>query len=294
MDTEAVIRYMAVHNFLVNDDSYTGMMVHNYYLYEKDGKLAMIPWDYNLAFGGMSATNAASAVNTPINDLVSSMGGFGASGGSDRPMAAWIMNSEKAMAQYHAFYQTFMDEVFNSGWFEAEFDRGAAMIDPYVKNDREPFCTYEQYQTASATLREFCLRRAESICGQLDGSIPATSAGQRNGTALVDASDLDVSAMGSMNGGGGFGGPGGGERPGRTERAGQSRASEKSVPTGSVQPSGSGEENSRPTGDFGGFPGMNVQTQSKTTQQEKLNWLLGCTALLAAAVTAALCKKTWQ
>ncbi len=293
VDTDAVIRYMAVHNFLVNDDSYTGMMVHNYYLYEKDGKLAMIPWDYNLAFGGMSATSANSAVNTPIDDLVSSMGGFGSSGGSDRPMAAWIMNSEEAMAQYHAFYQTFMDEVFNSGWFEEEFDRVTAMIDPYVKNDREPFCTYEEYQTASATLRAFCLRRAESICGQLDGSIPATSAGQRNSTALVDASDLDVSAMGSMNGGG-FGGPGGGERPGRTERTDRPDASENPVPTRSVQPAGSGDENSRPTGDFGGFPGMNVQTQSQTTQQEKQNWLIGCTALLIVAVGIVMCKKSWQ
>lgn len=30
-------------------------MIHNYYLYEEDGQLSMIPWDYNLAFGGFSA-----------------------------------------------------------------------------------------------------------------------------------------------------------------------------------------------------------------------------------------------
>src|SRR5699024_10997211 len=50
VDIEQVIRYFVVHNFVCNDDSYTGMMVHNYYLYEKDGQLAMIPWDYNLGF----------------------------------------------------------------------------------------------------------------------------------------------------------------------------------------------------------------------------------------------------
>ena len=32
VNKDEVIRYMAVHNFLCNDDSYTGMMVHNYYL----------------------------------------------------------------------------------------------------------------------------------------------------------------------------------------------------------------------------------------------------------------------
>ena len=31
---------------------YTGMMVHNYYLYEEKGNLTILPWDYYLGFGG--------------------------------------------------------------------------------------------------------------------------------------------------------------------------------------------------------------------------------------------------
>ena len=54
LDTEEVLRYFVVHNFVVNGDSYTGSMLHNYYLYQEDGKLAMLPWDYNLAFGSFS------------------------------------------------------------------------------------------------------------------------------------------------------------------------------------------------------------------------------------------------
>lgn len=82
VDTDSVIRYMAVHNFLCNGDSYTGMMAHNYYLYEENGVLSMIPWDYNLGYGGFSGDNATSTVNTTISRLVS-MGND-----SDRPMAA--------------------------------------------------------------------------------------------------------------------------------------------------------------------------------------------------------------
>ena len=44
---------MAVHEFVVNLDSLSGNMAHNYYLYENDGQLNIIPWDYNLSFGGM-------------------------------------------------------------------------------------------------------------------------------------------------------------------------------------------------------------------------------------------------
>ena len=34
-----MIRYFVVHNFVCNFDSYTGSMIHNYYLYEEDGQL---------------------------------------------------------------------------------------------------------------------------------------------------------------------------------------------------------------------------------------------------------------
>ena len=42
IDVDAVLRYMVVHNFVVNGDSYTGNMIHNYYLYEENGQLSMM------------------------------------------------------------------------------------------------------------------------------------------------------------------------------------------------------------------------------------------------------------
>ena len=44
VNVEEVIRYFVVHNFVCNFDSYTGSMIHNYYLYEEEGQLSMIPW----------------------------------------------------------------------------------------------------------------------------------------------------------------------------------------------------------------------------------------------------------
>lgn len=71
LDTDEVLRYFVAHNFVVNGDSYTGSMIHNYYLYEQDGKLAMIPWDYNLAFGTFQSNDADSAVNDDIDAVLS-------------------------------------------------------------------------------------------------------------------------------------------------------------------------------------------------------------------------------
>ncbi|MEK5233956.1 CotH kinase family protein [Lysinibacillus sp. FSL K6-0232] len=52
IDVDEMLRYFAVNTALVNLDSYQGMTKHNYYLYEQNGVFSIIPWDYNLAFGG--------------------------------------------------------------------------------------------------------------------------------------------------------------------------------------------------------------------------------------------------
>lgn len=201
VDADAVIRYLVVHNFLCNGDSYTGQLVHNYYLYESDGVLSMIPWDYNLAFGGfsMSGSDAASTVNSPIDSPVAS------DELSDRPMVAWIFGNETYVAQYHALYAEFLETAVHSGWLADEIDRLVALLKPYVEADENAFYTADTFEPAVAALEEFCTLRAESIAGQLEGSIPSTTEAQRaDSTALVDASGVSLTDMGDF--GGGFGG----------------------------------------------------------------------------------------
>lgn len=91
VDTDEVIRYFVAHNFVMSYDSYTGSMLHNYYLYENDGKLSMIPWDYNLAFGAFGGGGGGS------------FGGFGGKGGkggsAEAPDTASDGSSTSAPAQ---------------------------------------------------------------------------------------------------------------------------------------------------------------------------------------------------
>lgn len=55
IDVDEMLRYFAVNTALVNLDSYQGNMKHNYYLYENSGVFSIIPWDYNMSFGGFGA-----------------------------------------------------------------------------------------------------------------------------------------------------------------------------------------------------------------------------------------------
>lgn len=226
VDIEEVIRYFVVHNFLCNGDSYTGQMIHNYYLYEKNGQLSMIPWDYNLAFGTFQGSDASSSVNSPIDTPVS--GNM-----SDRPMIAWIFDNEKYTDLYHELF----NEFISSNSFSELIADTANMIDKYVKKDPTKFCTYDEYQKGVTAINDFCRLRSESVKGQLNGMIPSTTDGQSaDNSALIDTSSLNVSDMGTMNNGGFGGGPGGNpfDRTGKEKNNAVSSATIKN--TGNMQP----------------------------------------------------------
>ena len=156
------------------------------------GLLSMLPWDYNLAFGGfMGSSDAEALVNWSIDDPTS------VGDTESRPMLAWIFESEEYTELYHAAFAEFIESVFTSGEFERLFDETVELISPYVERDPTKFCTYEEFELGAETLREFCLLRAESIGYQLAGE-----------DVTVDASGLDISAMGSMNNTAGGGGKG--------------------------------------------------------------------------------------
>ncbi len=58
---------------------------------------------------------------------------------------------------------------FESGYFEDMLDEVSSMIRGYVKRDTTAFCSYEDHLKAVDTIRDFCLLRAESVRGQLNG-----------------------------------------------------------------------------------------------------------------------------
>ena len=196
MDVDNLLRYMAVHVFSVNEDSLSGMMAHNYYLYEYNGQLNIIPWDYNLALGGMSGSSATSVVNEAIDNAFAGTDFFDT-----------LMEDETYHAQYYEYLRRLVDEYINGGGFDEFYNRVRGQIDALVEADPNAFYSYDEYLEAAETLYELVKLRGESISGQLDGTIPSTSAEQSGSDALIDASHIDLEVMGSMDigGGGGFG-----------------------------------------------------------------------------------------
>ena len=261
VDVEEVIRYFVVHNFVCNFDSYTGSMIHNYYLYEKDGQMSMIPWDYNLAFGGFQgAQNASSLINYPIDTPVS--------GGTvdSRPMLAWIFASDGYTEEYHELFSEFIEEYFGSDYIPNLIESTKEMIAEYVEKDPTKFCTYDEFESGVTALKKFCTLRAESISGQLNGTIPSTSDGQTaDSSSLIMAEGLNISNMGTMNNGGGSADGKAQSNTAQTKSAADNTntTNDKSfsqTPPNNSESSSDGTDNSTnsdgsvPTGGFGGTP----------------------------------------
>ena len=241
LDVDQMLRYIAANVVVLNDDSYFGNMLHNYYLYENNGVLSMLPWDYNLAFGAfeMGGNNdATSLVNRAIDDVVSS-GKL-----EERPLLAAALSTEEYKEQYHKYLQNLIEGYFESGTFETTIQQLKKMISSYVKEDPTAFYTYDEFETGVDTLVKFISARVESIKKQLSGEIPATSADRNgDGYTLVDGSDITVSDMGTFMGG--KGGPGG--MQGQNPEGMQSPQGEQGQKAEEMQPS-EGEQGQNPEG----------------------------------------------
>ncbi|PJN87528.1 CotH kinase family protein, partial [Bacillus sp. mrc49] len=64
LDVDEMLRYFAANTALVNLDHYQGDKKHNYYLYEENGVFSILPWDYNMSFGGYSGGGGRRAEGT--------------------------------------------------------------------------------------------------------------------------------------------------------------------------------------------------------------------------------------
>ena len=237
LNIDEIIRYFVVHNYICNGDSYTGSIIHNYYLYEQDGKLSMIPWDYNLAFGTFQSSDASGMINDPIDTPMS------ISDASDRPMFGWIMNQEDYLNLYHEYFAEFLENIDIISIINAAYEN----IAPYVERDPTAFCEPEDFETAVKVLREFCALRSESVRGQLSGVIPSTKTGQsENSENLIDASGITLSDMGNMGHNGDPGGNRGGgwNNMNNMGRGGMNRGAEADRENaGNTQINGETEEN---------------------------------------------------
>ena len=208
-DVDEILRYLAVHTFVVNLDSYSSEMAQNYYIYEYDGVLQILPWDYNYAWGAFQGGSSSGTVNFPVDTPVSGVEM------SERPLISKLLANEEYLARYHEYLLKLVKGYFTDGKFDGIINDLDSLIGEYVKSDPTAFFTYDEYKTALEQFKLIGKLRAESVGGQINGTVPSTTEEQsQSPDKLIDASEVSMNALGSGGGGnmGGFGGFEKGER----------------------------------------------------------------------------------
>ena len=136
---DEVLRYFTVQVFVMNWDSYLGHTGHNYFLYEENGILSILPWDYNLAFGtyalGMtdSIKDPNILINYPINTPAEGKIML------NRPLYHNLMKHEEYFARYHAYFDKLLSEYFESGQFAVTLRQTEKLIALMFKKIPPPF-----------------------------------------------------------------------------------------------------------------------------------------------------------
>ena len=196
LDVDNILKYMAVHEFVVNEDSLSGNMAHNYYLYESDGKLNLLPWDYNLSFGGMSADGQKNDATSMVNDAI------------DTPFDGTqffdaLLENEEYREKYYEYLRMLCEEYVQGGKLQELWQRLDEQTDTIIAEDPTAFYSEEEYTSAKELLYEVIELRAQSVLGQINGTIPSTESEQKEAKqTLIDATGIDLSIMGEFRGGG--------------------------------------------------------------------------------------------
>jgi len=208
LDVENALKYIALNVLTNNTDSYIGGTKHNYYLYEDDGVFSVLPWDYNMAFGGLGSSKLL--IDEPTQGAL-----------AERPLVAKLLAVDEYKDMYHNIIKDATEGYLSSGTFKERVEEVSAMISSYVKEDPSSFYTYEEYQSAVPKLISINDTQVSNIDQQLAGTI---------------ASSGDGSGSGGGMGGGGMRGGGGRDMPAMAGNNAQSTPTEVNTQAGQSTP----------------------------------------------------------
>lgn len=197
LDIEELARYFAVNVFVLNTDNYLTNMAHNYYLYEKKGMLSMLPWDYDQTMGNIGAVGSSSEITAFINTAIVTP--LINTTLQERPLFANVLNDKRGKEIYFETLQALVNDWVYNGYIDEIITTYEKIIRPYVENDPIMEGRIEVFDAAVESVHQFCQLRANSINGQLNGTIPSITAEQENAKELlVDASEFTSPDSGSF------------------------------------------------------------------------------------------------
>ncbi len=147
MNVDAVLWMHAFNNVVVNLDSYTGRLSHNYYLYRTpDSLFTPIVWDMNISLGGFrwDGEKAGELTNAELQKY--SMFAHYKKRNPKRPLITNLLANPLYRKIYVGHCRTVVNDWLANGRWLERAKQVQTLIDEEVRNDPEKLYTYEGFK----------------------------------------------------------------------------------------------------------------------------------------------------
>ncbi len=144
LDIDRTLWMLAYNNVLVNLDSYSGRLAHNYYMAkDQSGRWVPLIWDLNLCFGGFRFDGTGKPLDNPG---MIKMSPFIHYKNPERPLIQKILTIPRYRKTYIAHMRTIINENFKNNSYMTRARRLQSIVDLAVKNDESKFYSYASFK----------------------------------------------------------------------------------------------------------------------------------------------------
>ncbi|WP_298221584.1 CotH kinase family protein [Flavobacterium sp.] len=145
LDVDRTLWMLAFNNVLVNLDSYTGLLNHNYYLYQDDsGRFSPIVWDLNMSFGTFDFLSSQNDFVFQTSQKIA-MSHIAQQNRVNWPLIRRLLAIPRYKKIYLAHMQTILDENFTNDSYITTANALRNTIDSSVQSDANKFYTYADF-----------------------------------------------------------------------------------------------------------------------------------------------------
>jgi hypothetical protein len=146
MNVDMVLWMHAFNNVLVNLDSYTGRLSHNYYMYKtQDGVFTPLVWDMNISFGGFAYDGLKKGKLNNEELQRYSMFAHYKTKNNKRPLITNLLANPLYRKIYVGHCKTILEENFSNDYYIDFAKKVQSIIGEEVKGDPNKLYSYEDF-----------------------------------------------------------------------------------------------------------------------------------------------------
>jgi spore coat protein H len=120
-DVKGFLRYLAVNNTVGNWDSY-GLIAHNFFLINIDGKINFMPYDLNLSFQRGGSANFRTALSFEMKEVTGQW-----------PLIRYLIDDPEYYAYYKAAVKDFINNDFKPALVSEYIQKHKAILQPHFE-----------------------------------------------------------------------------------------------------------------------------------------------------------------